>query len=153
MKKPLPIILILLLTSITAPAIMDKLNTLQLSANASHIITGQVLSVESHYTADGTSIYTEVLVAVGNQLKGDVRNPEVTIRFPGGEVHDMGLWIEDSPDFRFGENVILFLLPNDDGSYRVGDMHQGKFTVANDVVMENGLAVGEFLNQIQSALR
>ena len=153
MKKSLFIILILLLTSITAPAIMVKLDTPQLTANASHIITGKVLSVESYYTADGLSIYTEVIVAVGNQLKGDAQNPEVTIRFPGGVVQDKGLWVEDSPVFRFGENVILFLLPNHDGSYRVGDMHQGKFTVANDVVMENGLAVGEFLNQIQSAQR
>ncbi len=153
MKISLLIILILLLTNITAPAIMVELHIPQLTANASHIITGKVLSVESYYTADGLSIYTEVIVAVGNQLKGDAQNPEVTIRFPGGEVQDKGLWIEDSPVFRFGENVILFLLPNGDGSYRVGDMHQGKFTVANDVVMENGLAVGEFLNQIQSAQR
>jgi len=153
MNKALFIIPILLLTFITAPAIMVKLDTSQLTANASHIITGKVLSVESHYTQDRQSIYTEVIVAVGNQLKGNTNSPELTIRFPGGEMEDMGLWIEDSPVFHYGEDVILFLVRNDDGSYKVWDMHQGKYTVANDIVVENGLAVGEFLNDIQSALR
>jgi hypothetical protein len=145
-------IVMLLLAGTLAGAVMVKMEMPELVANASNIITGRVLSVTSHYTADHKSIYTVIDIAVQSELAGSTNASEIAIRQPGGVMPDLGLAIEDMPVFQAGEDVILFLASNGDGTYKVGDMHQGKYTIANDTIVENGEPVSQFIAEISSAL-
>ena len=145
-------VLMLLLAGTIAGAIMVKVEVPELVANSTNIITGKVLSVTSHYTANHKSIYTVIDIAVQSELEGSTNASEIAIRQPGGVMPDLGLAIEDMPVFAAGEDVILFLAKNGDGTYGVSDMHQGKYTIANDTILENGEPVSQFIAEISSAL-
>lgn len=149
------IVLIALLLSVftMANAIMVKMETAELTDNADYILTGKIVGVESHWTADHKSIVTDVRVMVGSPIKGNVNSSEITVRQPGGTTADLGLWLEDSPVFRSGEEVILFLIQQSDGTYLVKDQVQGKYTVVGDTVVEKEMPMAQFLNEITACMR
>jgi hypothetical protein len=142
----------LILATTLAGAIMVKVETPELVASATNIVTGKVLAVTSHYTPNHKSVYTTIDIAVGSELAGSTNASEIVIRQNGGVMPDLGLAIEDMPVFQAGEDVILFLAKNGDGTYGVAQMHQGKYTIANDTVVENGEPVSQFMAEISSAL-
>jgi len=143
---------ILILATTIAGAVMVKVDTPELVASSTNIVTGKVLAVTSHYTPNHKSIYTTIDIAVQSELAGSTNSSEITIRQNGGVMPDLGLAIEDMPVFSVGEDVLLFLAKNGDGIYGVAEMHQGKYTVANDTIMENGEPVSQFMAEISSAI-
>ncbi len=143
---------LLLLIGTLASAIMVKVEMPELVANSTNIIAGKVLSVTSHYTPDHKSIYTVIDIAVQSELAGSTNASEIAIRQAGGVMPDLGLAISDMPVFAAGEDVILFLAKNGDGTYGVSDMRQGKYTIAGDTIVENGEPVSQFFAEISSAL-
>lgn len=145
-------VLMLLLAGTIAGAVMVKVETPELVAISTNIVTGKVLAVTSHYTQNHKSVYTTIDIAVGSEMAGSTNSSEIVIKQNGGVMPDLGLAIEDMPVFHQGEDVILFLAKNDDGNYGVADMHQGKYTIANDTIMENGEPVSQFMAEISSAL-
>jgi hypothetical protein len=144
-------VMLLLLIGTLAGAMMVKVEIPELVANSTNIITGKVLSVTSYYTPDHKSIYTVIDIAVQSEIAGSTNSSEIAIRQAGGIMPDLGLAIEDMPVFNTGEAVILFLAPNGDGTFKVGDMRQGKYTIANDTIVENGEPVSQFMAEISSA--
>ena len=62
--------------------------------------------------------------------------------------------MEDHPDFKVGEQVVLFLVSNEDGeTYRTVALAQGKFDVTDGQITREGLSVEEFLSKIRELLR
>ena len=124
----------------------------ELTANSSHIMRGEVLSVVSQWNADQTSIYTKVTVAIAEMYKGSgITPPTATILVPGGTVDDTKLWVEHTPTFSVGQEVVTFLI--DHGSfYDVTSWVQGKYTIENEAVIELGSSATHFINQINEVV-
>jgi hypothetical protein len=131
---------------------MRKLELKELTAQATHVITGTVLSVVSGWTPE-RSIETKVRVAVDRCLMGAPGLGAVELAIPGGEVGGLGLAVSDMPKFVEGTRVLLFLAMGDTRPARVVGLHQGKFTLKQGRIAENGLAEDEFLSIVQAEIR
>ena len=97
---------------------------------ADHVVVGEVVSVESRFSRDGHAIYTYVEVAVSERLKG-AGGDTVTVWLLGGEVGDVGMAVEGTPEFDSGEQVLLFLEEMVHGLSVLG-WAQGKFALLYD---------------------
>jgi hypothetical protein len=134
-------------------SIMTKATMADLTAGATGIVQGKVLSVAPRWDAEGKTIFTYVTVAVNQWLKGTGARA-VTIRIPGGEVGDVGLWVEDTPVFFEGQDVVAFLEPSSEQSVmQVKGLFQGKFTIENGKVIEAGLPVGDFVRMVGALVK
>ena len=141
---------------IAAPAslaIMTQATMADLTAGATGIVQGKVLSVISEWDPEGKTIFTYVTVDVSQWIKGS--GPKtVTVRVPGGEVGDVGLWVEDTPVFFQGQEVIAFLEPSNEAQVmQVKGWYQGKFTIKDGKVIESGLPTGDFVRMVSSIVK
>ncbi|WP_143072297.1 hypothetical protein [Methanolobus profundi] len=78
-------------------------------------------------------IYTDIGIHVNRYFKNEYDTQEWVIRVEGGTVGDDSIWVEDTPSFEYGENVLLFL----NGDIITG-AYQGKFTMINDTTAVRG---------------
>lgn len=131
---------------------MRKLELKDLTALATHVVTGKVLSVVSGWTPEG-SIETKVRIIIEKYMMGAPGDGTVNLALPGGEVDGLGLAVSDMPKFVEGTRVLLFLAMADTRPARVVGLHQGKFTLKQGRVVENGLAENEFLPLVQAEIR
>ena len=131
---------------------MRKLELKDLTALATHVVTGTVLSVVSGWTPEG-SIETKVRILSDEYLMGAPGDGTVNLAIPGGEVDGLGLAVSDMPKFVEGTRALLFLAMADPRSPRVAGLHQGKFTLKQGKVVENGMGENEFLGLIQAEIR
>lgn len=147
-------LLALLLISIPASgakAIMIQLSLEELAEEADSVITGTVMSSQSQWNNDRTSIYTTVIVALENHLKGNPLPDQVTVIVPGGEIDGVMQIVSDTPAFKPGEEVLLFLenLPQQiyprsiflPKTHSVFGSFQGKKEIINNTV--DGIPVEE----------
>ena len=102
-------IALLLIFSGGAQAQMLKMSLEELTDGADSIVVGTVVSSSSHWNADLTNIYTEVVISVEDTLKGPTGKNTITIIVPGGTVGEITQSLEDTPVFEAGEKVGLFL--------------------------------------------
>ena len=88
-----------------------------------------VVTVEEIASAPSSrAIATDYLVQVDRVLKGDVPGSRIVLRVPGGVRADgVGLKIWGAPVFQVKESAIVFLHPNDDGSYGIHGLMLGAF--------------------------
>lgn len=91
----------------SAPALMLPLSTSTLVDLSSCIVEGQVTGLSSRWTADGSSIVTEVTVDVTDALLGETNR--VTFLYEGGVVGDIGQRVSDMPTVTTGQQVLVFL--------------------------------------------
>jgi hypothetical protein len=131
---------------------MRKLELKDLTAQATHVVTGTVLSVQAGWTPEG-SIETKVRVVVDGYLMGVPGSGAVDLAVPGGEVGGLGLAVSDMPKFVEGTRVLLFLGLADPLKPRIVGLHQGKFTFKQGRVVENGQAENEFLGIVRAEIR
>ncbi|WP_319508753.1 hypothetical protein [uncultured Methanolobus sp.] len=84
-------------------------------------------------------IYTHIGIHVSKYLKNPLDTGDLQITIDGGTVGDDSIWVEDSPSFEYGENVLLFLdwTPGREGMTVTGG-YQGKFTMINDTAAVRG---------------
>ncbi len=111
---------------------MLRLNTEGLTNKAREIIQGKVVRKQSEWNQDKTKINTTITIEVVRSLKGDSSPKEVTIRQPGGVVGGVGLKVSGFPDFREGEEVLVFLQDGEEGFRNVVGLTQGKFRIITD---------------------
>jgi hypothetical protein len=108
------------------------------TAKSKHIVRGTVRSqqVEKTTAPDGTvMIYTYALVEVKEPLKGGITRNEIRVRRLGGETEGYHHEVPGSPEFKEGEDTVLFLTgEQEDGSFDIESMEMGKFGLR----MENG---------------
>ncbi len=80
-------------------------------------------------------LQTDVIINVDNVLFGEDKNKQVTVRIDGGEDKTTIYTNSESPEFKKGENVLLFLcrsdsdVATDEDYYVVVGCLQGKYTM------------------------
>ncbi len=129
-------IMVIILFSQPALAIMIGLSTEQLTKASRTVIMGQVEDVNSQWNEAGDRIVTRATVAVEEIIRGDLNEGQVIVEYEGGEVGEIGLKVSDSPSLIKGENVILVLEPKKetrDGLIRkIVGKAQGKYSIGED---------------------
>ena len=81
----------------------------QLSTASQLIFEGEVIDMTADFNADQTSIHTYVTFRVVDVVKGTYTQPEITLRFLGGTVGEIGLNVSDSTLPELGEAGIYFV--------------------------------------------
>ena len=100
-----------------ARAMMEGGDTRQMGADADLIARGQVQRVVSRWTADRSTIYTDVHFAIARAAKDGAAGPgkagrkEVVIRMPGGQVGDVVMTASDIKIPRVGQELVVVLAP------------------------------------------
>ena len=89
-------------------ALMIERSAEELTQGAKVIVQGEVKNVRYYKGINGV-IYTRALVMVNDVIKGKNIKKNITVEYEGGEVGDVGVWVEDEPSLEKGEQVLLFL--------------------------------------------
>lgn len=105
------------------------------------VVTGRVVDVAVGRDVTTGALYTYVTLSVGDVLKGDITEREITLKQLGGELGAEGLAVTDQAAFTIGEDVLLFLeaRPRDGTLYTTG-LWQGKWTIEADAVTGEQMA-------------
>ena len=156
------VLVFLLLTGFLASqtsALMVRKSIEELTSEADSILIGKVKKIESQWNEEKTLIYTYVTISVKQRTKtlsgvGEVQ--EIIVKVPGGEVGGIGLKVSDTPQFREGEEVFLFLRSEEVPVFLVAGLFQGKYTIEEGRVKNRilGLEVplDSFISQIKGIL-
>ncbi len=143
----IPLALIIIATLATASwALSAKVSDQWLVQHSRLIIIGKVTRQWFGDCPNG-HICTYSKVSVQSTLKGDTPNSELTVWYFGGIKGDIGLAVEDMPKLSTGETVLLFLSPKGEG-YWINGAFQGKLTIKDDMVLERGIPLVEFIENI-----
>ena len=95
------------------------------------IVYGRVKDVRPEWTSDRRRIDTLVSVEVSSYLKGGA-GQTVTFRTPGGQIGRYKSMTVGAPEFRVGEEAVLFLTSRGPSVASVFGMSQGVFRVRVD---------------------
>lgn len=105
----------------------------KLSWDADIIVTGKVTQKESSWNDSKTRIYTRATVEVQDYLKGSDNSNLVEVRYPGGEVGEVGELYSHMPRFEENEEVLVFLKKEAKvKEYKVLNGEEGKIKVLID---------------------
>jgi len=102
---------------------------------ATAIVHARVARVGTRLALDaerGPAPHTVSELVVLEWLKGE-GGRQIAIDELGGEVAGLGMAIAGTPEYRVGDEVIVFLRTTDDGSWRTLGMVQGQFVVRHGV--------------------
>src|SRR5438552_2520247 len=113
---------------------VEKMELPRLVSASDNIVQGRVESVEARY--ENRMVYTYVSVVVDEPIKGE-RRRTVLVRQLGGKIGAMTAWIAGMPQFKTGDQVIVFLKNRQDGTYDVIGLNQGKYDIVNDYAVAN----------------
>jgi hypothetical protein len=120
----------------------------ELVTTAPVIVHGQVVDVRAEWTEGRRSVETFVTVAVTEYLKGNL-GEQVIFRVPGGQLGRYRTIFVGAPEFREGDEVVLFLKQSapsypyiiglSQGAFRVvADARSGRRMVTTPIVMGTG---------------
>jgi hypothetical protein len=129
---------------------MVKLSLEQLVTDADLMVLGTVDSVQSELVEG--KIFSFATVSVNLKIKGEPEGTQdkIVVRFPGGTVGDVGMKVEDSPDYKQGEEVLLFLQKTKTQlEYVTVGSSQGKFLMKNNIVVRENIPLDQFIERIQ----
>ena len=125
-------------------ALMIERSAEELAQDAKVIVQGEVKNVRSYKGINGV-IYTRALVMVNDVIKGKNIKKNITVEYEGGEVGDVGVWVEDEPSLEKGEQVLLFLTNSfwrKNVYYIVGGV-LGKYAICSDDTVRIGSSCDE----------
>jgi len=138
--------------ALPAQAIMIKYSLEQLTTGSEKIATGVVEATEARAIEPGGAIYTYVTIGVENMIKGDVKEEKLVLRVPGGTLGDQTMVVSDAPFFEVGERTLVFVTRQVDGQDIVYNWQNGKYTIRNGMVVEEGTPLENFLLVINAYL-
>ncbi|MBN2310645.1 MAG: DUF2029 domain-containing protein [Candidatus Hydrogenedentes bacterium] len=99
-------------------------------AASDDIVTGRVTAAESHWTADGRKIVTDVTVKVDDVVKGRFnKSGNVYFSLPTGRVGPIGRFCPQLPRFEKDEDVLLFLEDRGEHGLMIVGGLTGKYNV------------------------
>ena len=125
----LALLLALLFPPLAGATSAIRLTPEELAKRANRVGEGEVVSVESEWSADGKRIISRVRLRMEANWKGE--GEEVEIVVPGGTVGELTQIVQGMPAFEEGEKVVVFLeKPAPQPGFRVVGLAQGKFRVA-----------------------
>ena len=133
--------------------VMVKLSLDELAKQADLIVVGKVESVRSESIKG--KIFSFATISVDSKIKGQLQTQQnsLVVKFPGGKVGDVGMNVENSTDYKVGENVVAFLkrTPGQPDYVTVGSS-QGKFLIENRIVPRENVSLDEFVDCIEKIL-
>ena len=132
---------------------MVKLSLEQLTQDADLVILGTVEGVESELVTG--KIFSFATISVKSKIKGELEATQnkIIIKFPGGTVGDRAMKVEDSPGYKKGEKVLIFLRKiQNQPYYRTVGASQGRFLIKNHIVLKENTSLDQFLEKIQSIM-
>jgi len=109
---------------------------------ASVIVHGRVTGVQGEWTDGRRGVETLVTVAASEYLKGDL-GATFTIHIPGGRLGRYRTVFVGAPEFRAGDEVVLFLRAN-----RIIGLSQGAFRVTPDAKSGQPMVVSPIVMSI-----
>lgn len=119
--------------------LMIGLSTEELTKSSEVVIKGEVGEVESHWSADGKTIFTSALITVRDVIKGKIDQKEIIVEYEGGKVGNKVLMVSDVSPLKNGEEIILFLTPGKSKKreqngdvYNIVGRAQGKYILGDD---------------------
>lgn len=146
-------VLVAALLSVALPAhatVMVPMPLEDMVQGATAIVHARVARVGSRLALDperGPSPHTVSELVVLEWLKGE-GGSQITIDELGGEVAGLTMTIAGTPEYRAGDEVVVFLRVTDDGTWRTLGMVQGQFVVRRgvpgtpDVVVRDTTSIG-----------
>ncbi len=105
-----------------------KTNMANFVANSTLVVKAKVLSTESKWDQSHTKIFTYTTISILELLKGENAPIELTIEQLGGTVGDESLVIDTNPQFKVGEEAILFLVYHNN-SWWLNSIGMSKFDI------------------------
>lgn len=139
----------------TSADVIEKLDTAKLRTRAETIVRASVGQVTSRWTTDHSFIFTFVTLHVLETYKG--RAPStLQVRVPGGRVGAYQISAHSMPEFRSGEEIVVFLTRWQDGAYKVAGYHQGLSNVvpsASGRILRGGALDRRALHEVEPLLR
>jgi len=150
---PLAVVLIFLLPILNIRGAMVELSLEQLVHDADLVILGTVEYVRSELS-DG-KIISFATLSVNSVIKGDSVAPQdkIILRFTGGIVGSMGMKLANSPNYKQGEDILVFLksVPNQT-YYKTSGSSQGKFLIKDNIVVRENLSLDQLIKRIESII-
>ncbi len=114
-----------------APASVTRYLPLdELATGADSIVAGEVVGVQSRMALRRNRIHTYVTIRVDRFLKGDAGRSFVTLRLLGGSAEGFRLVVSGMPEFRLGEDVLVFVEQPEGGAPGVFGLSAGKFSLS-----------------------
>jgi hypothetical protein len=110
---------------------MVHLDTQALVLGSDDIVVGQVETIQPHWNATRTKIFTDVSVRITQALKGGA-GERLTLTQLGGEVDGVRYTVPGCPAFVAGEEALLFVWRGTRGQPQVSGLAQGKFDIRRD---------------------
>jgi len=127
----------------------------ELTEEATIIVIGKIIAVESYWNDAHNRIWSNIKIQPTEFFKGN-GGPTISFRVPGGTVGDTTLHVSDAPNWKVGEEVLLFLNPS--YYYPVVGWFQGKYLIQDDMAInemdpQRNLPLTELISLIQRALK
>jgi hypothetical protein len=130
--------------SMIISAILVKLSPEEITKQSDEIIVGTVKSLQtvkapSNFRAGEEDIVTNAVISVEKYLFNpkDLSSSEITVQTVGGTIGDQTMIMEDSPTFKEGQRVVVFLRQGKNNTFIVFGGPQGKYTVNNGNMADN----------------
>ncbi|MEM1348706.1 MAG: hypothetical protein AAGI01_09140 [Myxococcota bacterium] len=118
-------------SSVALATTLARLDLEALTAQSELVVHGTVTRLAPEVR--GGRVFTNITLEVTEALKG-TPGDSVTFTQLGGRTRNLATRVAGMPDFRLGEEVLVFLeRPSVDAPLVVTGMAQGKFTVHRDV--------------------
>jgi len=120
-----------------AMALMVELQLEEITGDSDYILRGEVVDMKSEWNEDRTVIHTYYTISINEQIHGAHGADTITIKQRGGEVDGIGMAVSNSAVFKQGEEVVVFLKP-DQAPHAAGIQQAGGQLVTKIVGREQG---------------
>jgi hypothetical protein len=101
----------------------------ELAARSLAAVTGQVTQIQSAADTATGGVQTYIHLEPHSVVFGSLPAGPLVLREAGGQLRGASEWIFGSPEYRVGEEVLVFVSQNSDGTLRTTAMAMGKFAL------------------------
>jgi hypothetical protein len=131
MRRAIALVLVLLAAPALRATVLVPAEFREIVAGSQVIVYGRIVDVTPAWAADHRGIDTIVTVEAGSYLKGGPGGT-VVFRVPGGQIGRYKNVMVGAPEFRAGEEAVLFLAAQGPSVAHVFGLSQGVFRVRVD---------------------
>lgn len=125
--------LAILSASLAGATTVQKFSLQDLAKKSETIALARVDDVSARWDDNHKEIYTFITLKVLDGVKGSHKDDVLTIRQLGGTVDKIISYVPGMPEFKRGEEVVVFLSTKDRAGYPwVMGLQQGKYSVSTD---------------------
>ena len=125
--------------------VVKPLDLNQLTMQADLTFSGKVLATESRWDSTRSKIWTHVTFSVDEVIGGSFAEKEITLRLPGGaiEAENIRMRVDGVPEFRVGEEVLLFCSRDAKHVNPIIGWFQGRFKIRLDETLGQRVIEGK----------